>query len=48
MTTPMHYLAFVSAHAVPSGSFNDGNALQHDDIFFRQTDNITVGGLYFS
>lgn len=30
------------------GSFNDGNALQHDNIFFRQTDAITVGGLYFS
>ena len=29
-------------------SFNDGNALQHDNIFFRQSDNITVGGLYFS
>jgi len=28
--------------------FNDANALQHDNIFFRQTDNITVGGLYFS
>jgi hypothetical protein len=37
-----------NAHAVPSGSFNDANALQHDNIFFRQADAITVGGLYFS
>lgn len=28
--------------------FNDGNALQHNNIVFRQTDAITVGGLYFS
>lgn len=29
-------------------SFNDANSLQHDNIHFRQTDVITVGGLYFS
>lgn len=40
--------AFVDAHAVPSGSFNDGPASQHDNIVFRQTDAITTGGLYFS
>jgi hypothetical protein len=45
---PIHYPAFVNAHAVPSGSFNDGKALEHDNIFLRQTDAITVGGLYFS
>jgi hypothetical protein len=43
-----HPNPFVSAHVVPSGSFNDGNALQHDNLFFRQSDAITVGGLYFS
>jgi len=42
------YPAFVNAHAVPSDSFNDGNALQHDNVVFRDTDAITVGGLYFS
>jgi hypothetical protein len=47
-SSQIYYPAFVNAHAVPSGSFNDGNALQHNNIVFRQTDAITVGGLYFS
>jgi hypothetical protein len=33
---------------MPSGSFNDAQALEHNDIYFRDGDVITVGGLYFS
>lgn len=43
-----HFLAFAIAYVVPSGSFNDAQALEHNDIYFRSTDVITAGGLYFS
>ena len=33
---------------VPSGSFNDVKALEHDDLYFRSSDVVTAGGLYFS
>jgi hypothetical protein len=33
---------------IPSGSFNDVQALEHNDIHFRSSDVITAGGLYFS
>jgi hypothetical protein len=33
---------------VPSDSFNDAQALEHNNIYFRSTDVITAGGLYFS
>jgi hypothetical protein len=45
---PKHAPAFVIAYIVPSDSFNDAQALEHDNIYFRSADVITVGGLYFS
>jgi len=45
---PDHFPAFVNADALPSGSFNDAQALEHNDIDFRDGNVITVGGLYFS
>ena len=38
----------LGAYVVPSGSFNDVQVLEHDDIHFRSSDVITAGGLYFS
>ena len=32
----------------PSGSFNGAQALQHNDIYFRSSDVITTGGMFFS
>ena len=32
----------------PSRSFNDAKALEHDDLYFRSSDAITAGGMYFS
>jgi hypothetical protein len=31
-----------------SGSFNDAQALEHNNLDFRSSDVISVGGLYFS
>jgi hypothetical protein len=38
----------INAHAVICISFNDVPVLEHDDVYFRSSDTITPGGLYFS